>query len=215
MHCPFCVRVRMALNYLNIPFESRVLSYDNEVLPVQLSGKKMLPIVVFSDGKVMNESLDIIEFADKNGSLFKNVNSEQINNVSELTSVVGSYLHPLAMPAWLNTLEFIGPSRDYFRLKKEKKRGPFADLLKNEVQLKNELIKFFQEMEIPENFISGDYLTILDIMLASHLYGVYVLSDFSVPLKIHLYLQRVRKICKFNYHEDYKVDTAFSHFDGE
>ena len=202
----------MALNYLNIPFESRVLSYDNEVLPIQLTGQKMLPIVDFSDREVMNESIDIIKVADKNGILFENINESLISEMSDLISSVGSYLHPLAMPAWLNTLEFVGPSRDYFRLKKEKKRGPFVELVKNEGRFKKELIKFLEGMTIPGEFIKGSKLSILDIMLASHLYGVYVLNDFSVPSNIHLYLQRVREICQFNYHEDYKVDEGFSHY---
>ena len=30
VHCPFCVRVRLALGFLNIPFESHVIAYDDE-----------------------------------------------------------------------------------------------------------------------------------------------------------------------------------------
>ena len=34
VHCPFCVRVRMILGFLQLPYQSIVLPYDDEVTPV-------------------------------------------------------------------------------------------------------------------------------------------------------------------------------------
>jgi glutaredoxin 2 len=67
VHCPFCVRVRMTLGLLDLPYESVVVSYDDEITPVKLTGTKMLPIMSI-DGKVMNESLDIMAKLDTGNS---------------------------------------------------------------------------------------------------------------------------------------------------
>ena len=64
VHCPFCVRVRLALGFLNVAYDSIVVPYDDEKTPIELVGKKMLPIAVI-EGKAMNESLDIIEAIDQ------------------------------------------------------------------------------------------------------------------------------------------------------
>ena len=48
VHCPFCVRVRMALGHLKIPYESIVLPYDEEEIPLEMCQKKMLPILKLS-----------------------------------------------------------------------------------------------------------------------------------------------------------------------
>ena len=61
IHCPFCLRVRMAYGFFKIPYKSIVLDYSEEKIPIDLCGKKMLPIASFPDGKLLNESLDIIK----------------------------------------------------------------------------------------------------------------------------------------------------------
>ena len=92
-----------------------------------------------------------------------------------------------------------------FSKKKEAKRGPFKDLVKQKPilsskltallkqKLDNELIPFYRSQE----------LTISDIMLASHLWGMYMVPEFQFSPEIHSYLQKVSEACKFNYHEDY------------
>ncbi|MFP5459556.1 MAG: glutathione S-transferase N-terminal domain-containing protein, partial [Bacteriovoracia bacterium] len=74
VHCPYCVRVRLALGFLGTSWESQVLSYDDEVTPVKLTGKKMLPIALIDDVP-MNESLDIIRRLDTTGALAPNVDA--------------------------------------------------------------------------------------------------------------------------------------------
>ena len=62
IHCPFCVRVRLACGYLDIPFKSTVIPYSDEETPRSIAGKKMLPILKTEDANIINESLDIIKF---------------------------------------------------------------------------------------------------------------------------------------------------------
>eukprot|EP01038_Epipyxis_sp_PR26KG_P005977 gene5977-8232_t len=65
-HCPFCVRVRLALGVKNTKHEIRFLANDDAATPTALVGKKVVPIFVFPIGSqnekeiIMPESLDII-----------------------------------------------------------------------------------------------------------------------------------------------------------
>ena len=52
-------------------------------------------------------------------------------------------------------------------------------------------------------------------MVASHLYGLYVLTDFYIPKACHDYLQRVRLLCHFNYHEDFLNHKGFKYWEGK
>eukprot|EP00457_Paulinella_chromatophora_P010878 gb/GEZN01010997.1/.p1 GENE.gb/GEZN01010997.1/~~gb/GEZN01010997.1/.p1 ORF type:complete len:337 (+),score=46.41 gb/GEZN01010997.1/:26-1036(+) len=65
-HCPFCVRVRLALGLKNIKHTVHFIANDDVATPTALVGKKMTPI--FQWGKeipAMGESLDIIALVDK------------------------------------------------------------------------------------------------------------------------------------------------------
>jgi len=58
-HCPFCVRVRLALGLKGIDHQVMFMSNDDVETPTGLIGKKIAPIWVDEDGP-MGESLDII-----------------------------------------------------------------------------------------------------------------------------------------------------------
>ncbi len=51
VHCPFCVRVRMAFGHLKVPYKSVVVPYDDAKTPIDLCQVKMLPIIKWEDGK--------------------------------------------------------------------------------------------------------------------------------------------------------------------
>jgi len=196
----------MAFGYLGMSWKSKPLGYHDEKTPVELSGVKMLPIVKFEDGTAMNESLDIIKKIDEKDLLqnMKLENEELKNEVEDLLDEFAGPVHNLCMPYWVWTKEFNDESRTYFQSKKEKKRGPFHLLVQKRkefllllpplfTKLRNELVPFYK----------SDKLTILDIMIASHLWGLYVHPDFQFPPQIHEYLQRVKSETKFDYHEDF------------
>lgn len=205
VHCPFCIRVRMAAGYLNLPYDSRVLPYDDEKTPIKLTGKKMLPIMDI-DGKVMNESLDIVAAIDsknvlKVGEITKDSHYPEFES---LLSVLGANVHNLAMPYWIWTPEFSETSRTYFQTKKEVKRGPFKQLIVKKKQFSLEIQNDLKKVEASlKPFYRSDKFTMYDILLASHIWGLYVVPEFQFSENMHKYLQQVKDICNFDYHRDF------------
>lgn len=205
VHCPFCVRVRMALGYLNIPYHSIVLPYNDESTPIKLTGKKMLPILAHDKG-VLNESLDIIALVDEKNILntHKVISAPDFKNFEMLLSQIGGPIHSLAMPYWIYTPEFNQESRLYFQSKKELKRGPFKELVKQQSLYKNELAPSLQDIEqrlIP--FYESKTFGLKDILLAAHLWGLYIVPEFQFSTNLHQYLQSIKDLCQFDYHQDF------------
>ena len=206
IHCPFCVRVRFALGLLEIPYQSLVLSYEDEDTPLNLTGVKMLPIAEI-EGKTMNESLSIIKALDSENTLQTNLldNEDQMDYLEDLLNRLGKPIHNLAMPYWIYTKEFNQQSRDYFQKKKEIKRGPFNKVAQRKEEFFAELTPLLDEVEksIGPFFLKQKDFTIYDILIASHLWGLYIVPEFQFSPFLHRYLQMVRKVCQFNYHEDF------------
>ena len=200
VHCPFCIRVRLALKILNIQYKSVVLPYDDEITPVELAGAKMLPILTVGDF-AMSESLDIIQFMDKKDTLNWELLGEEKVIVDNILSEVAKNLHPLAMPYWIYTPEFDNASRKYFQTKKERKRGPFNELVKNrEIYIEglNNILEEVSGNLTP--FFKSSKISIIDILLYSHIVGNYVVVGYQVPKKIDAYMKKVEKDNSFSYH---------------
>lgn len=204
VHCPFCVRVRMGFGLLHVTYESHVTPYDDEATPLKLTGKKMLPIVEF-DGRAINESLDILKLNDPKNLLKWEELAKNEAVLNPLLDKIGSPVHSLAMPYWIWTPEFDENSRRYFQTKKEVKRGPFKDLVKNQQTFVDKLNAVIGTELLTElkPFYKSSELTIMDIMIAAHLWGMYVVPEYQFDVKVHEYLQRVKKLTGFNYHEDF------------
>lgn len=205
VHCPFCVRVRMALGYLKLPYHSRVVPYDDEATPLRLTGKKMLPIMDI-DGMILDESLDIVAALDsKNVLKIGDLKDHTFHPSFEaLLNKLGTSVHNLAMPYWMWTPEFTESSRTYFQQKKELKRGPFKDLITKKSQFMEEIQNDLNKVSLDlKPFYQSDKFTMYDILLASHIWGLYVVPEFQFSEKIHQYLQSVKTICHFDYHQDF------------
>lgn len=205
VHCPFCVRVRMGFGLLGVPYQSMVTAYDDEKTPLALTGKKMLPIVQLDNGTSYNESLDIIKNQDPKGLLNWDILKNHDHELNPLLDKIGSLVHSLAMPYWIWTPEFNESSRKYFQEKKEVKRGPFKELVKNQKSFADKLDHLLQiELEVAlKPFYKSEHLTIADIMIAAHLWGMYVVPEYHFSPTVHAYLQKIKILTHFNYHEDY------------
>ncbi len=195
----------MGLGYLDLPFQSIVLPYDDEETPVTLTGKKMLPIIEKDDGFIQNESLDILKNLDKKNQLSWNVLDQHQKEVETLLELISSPVHSLAMPFWIWTPEFNEKSRKYFQSKKEVKRGPFNLLVQNQKKYIDE-INLILEKELAQRltpYYKSSTFSIVDIMIASHLWGLYIVPEFQFKSEINDYLKLVKKETQFNYHRDF------------
>lgn len=77
-------------------------------------------------------------------------------------------------------------------------------MLLNQKKFFNQLIPLLDELEKNLNpFYQSQHLTLNDILIASHLWGLYVVPEFQFSEKVHQYLQRVKVECHFNYHQDF------------
>jgi glutaredoxin 2 len=201
--------VRLALGLLNINHESIVLPYDDEKTPVELAGKKMLPVFQWSEGDASNESLDIIKRLDEKNILQNELTETPLfkEEVENLLSRIGAQVHSLCMPYWIWTPEFNDSSRSYFQTKKEVKRGPFNKLIQNKDEFLTKLETILEELEGNlQPFYKSDKMSIVDIAIASHLWGMYIFPEFQFSTKVHSYLQEIRKQCHFDYHVDFWKD---------
>ncbi len=201
VHCPFCIRVRMTLGYLNIKYHSVVVPYDDEATPISLIGKKMLPILK-TEKQAMPESLDIMSFLDQGNALkiseFRS--RSEFSTFESLINDIGSLVHSLAMPFWIYTAEFNESSREYFKKKKEAKRGPFKDLVTKQSEFISLIQPILERLEKEfKPFYGSTSMTVKDIMLASHLWGLYSVPEYQLPTGLHAYLQSVKSECRFNY----------------
>lgn len=61
-HCPFCIRVRYVAKMLHISLQEIIVDYHDKETPIQLVGKKVVPILIKDDGTPMLESSDIIDY---------------------------------------------------------------------------------------------------------------------------------------------------------
>jgi glutaredoxin 2 len=190
----------MALGFLKIPYESRVVPYDDQETPVSLIGVKMLPVLAIDDTP-LKESLDIIRKLDQQNML---KSDSDLSVAEKFIKEINNPVHSLAMPYWIHTPEFTPSARDYFVKQKEVKRGPFPELVKKSEDFKIELTGLFAKFQTSlRPYFESDTMRIQDIMIAAHLWGLYVVPEFQFPKEIHQYLQNIKRDCRFNYHQDY------------
>ena len=122
----------------------------------------------------------------------------------KLLTQLGANIHNLAMPYWIWTPEFTETSRTYFQTKKEVKRGPFQQLIIKKNQFTLEMQNDLKKVEVDlKPFYRSDKFSMYDILLASHLWGLYVVPEFQFSENMHQYLQRVKDISNFDYHRDF------------
>ncbi len=202
-HCPYCVKARMIFGLKSVPFELKTLLNDDEQTPIQLIGKKMLPILVRDDGIAMGESLDIISYIDnlvEYGSP-RVLESRQDHRLMNWLQDVRAYHYALAMPRWvrLGLEEFATASAvEYFTIKKEQSIGLFSENLKNTPKLieqANQHLLELEEMVIGAPFFWGNELTLDDFHVFSSLRCLTAAAGVQFPVKIDQYINRLSSLC--------------------
>lgn len=104
--CPYAMRVRMALSYAGVAVEIREISLkDKPAHLLQVSPKGTVPVLVLPDGKVIDQSLDIMHWAlgrrDSDGWLMTDsVLTQQLISENDTTfkSALDKYKYAIRFP---------------------------------------------------------------------------------------------------------------------
>jgi glutaredoxin 2 len=106
-HCPFCVRVRLALGMKNIKHKIHFMANDDVATPTSLVGKKIAPIFEYTPLSIcMAESMDIIQLIDNTnefGPIQMIQPSTDRTDIQQWQKSVQSLLRDLQRPRYVNT----------------------------------------------------------------------------------------------------------------
>jgi len=196
----------LALGYLKIPYESIVSRYDEPELRQKLSGGTTTPFVVLDNGQTIRESLVIIESLDTTNHFKMNTfkSSADSKEMETLLDQLSGAIHPVTWPFWVQTPEFDEKSRQYTIEKKQKQHGSFAKLFHDKDANLQKVIPLLKTIENRLNpFYQNADFSIRDILIASHLWGLYIVPEFQFSEKMHQYLQTIKHLCHFDYQQDF------------
>lgn len=190
-HCPYCIRTLMVIIYKKMNVERIVLANDDETTPIQMIGKKMLPVLAKDDGSYLPESLDIVDYLDHLDNPVLNYDIKMTNAAEKVFDDLMPIHKKLVLPRMPQPLfrEFQTPSaRDYFTHKKEKMTGPFKDCLTNTNSLIKEILPL---LEIFADHIQCDKntLSLEDIQIYPWLYLLQIVKELTLPASIQGYLK--------------------------
>ena len=194
-HCPYCVKARMIFGLKNIPFQLVTLLNDDEKTPIEMIGKKMVPILEINPGQFMPESMDIVQFIDNKFAPPIVLNKEDAFLLEILEQARSPYYN-LVMPRWVQSKmeEFKTVSaKKYFQNKKEQMIGPFETALKNTEKFKKEITKILLKIEskIPENskWYTDNQVSFNDFHLFAFLRSLTIVKDLHFPPAIENYMK--------------------------
>jgi len=208
-HCPFCVRVRMALGVKGIKHKLVFLGNDDVETPTALVGKKIAPIWVDEDGPMM-ESLDIIAKMDTEGTFAP---ASGRSDLKAWQKSVQTLMRKLQRPRYVMVPlpEFMQKAgRDAFvanhqmppyekadwkgnpdmalETKYAKYEEAFAESTELIPQLNEKLVELEEMIFSAESCTEGIGLSYDDIDLWARLRSLTVIKGLAIPPKVRAYL---------------------------
>jgi len=143
--CPYAIRARMFLSYMEVSVELReVLLNERPQSLYKISSKGTVPVLLLKDGKVLDESLDIMRWAIKQGEqkLYEDKLKEQ-NQLIKYNDTKFKY--------WLDKykyhVRYLEHSREYYQRKCSKTLAEY-------------------DMRLRENeYLMGDRIRLADIAI--------------------------------------------------
>jgi glutaredoxin 2 len=190
-HCPFCVRAQMIVGLRNVDYQPQVLLNDDEATPINMIGKKSVPILQRRDGRFMAESLDIVSHIDN--LLGMPILSGPTNPlIAQWLNEASDTLFKLAIPRWAQAPlpEFATASaRAYFIQNKTRMFGAFSDLLEQTPALISQAerdLRSLAELIVPGRGCNG-MLSDDDILLFPYLRALSIVANVSYPVQVNNY----------------------------
>jgi len=137
--CPYAIRARMFLSYMEVSVELReVLLNERPQSLYKISSKGTVPVLLLKDGKVLDESLDIMRWAIKQGEqkLYEDKLKEQ-NQLIKYNDTKFKY--------WLDKykyhVRYLEHSREYYQRKCSKTLAEYDMRLRGNAYLMGDRIR--------------------------------------------------------------------------
>jgi len=113
--CPYAIRARMVLSYMEVSVELReVLLNERPQSLYKISSKGTVPVLLLKDGKVLDESLDIMRWAIKQGE--QKLYEDKLNEQNQLIKY-----NDTKFKYWLDKykyhVRYLEHSREYYQKK--------------------------------------------------------------------------------------------------
>ena len=137
--CPYAIRARMVLSYMEVSVELReVLLNERPQSLYKISSKGTVPVLLLKDGKVLDESLDIMRWAIKQGE--QKLCEDKLNEQNQLIKY-----NDTKFKYWLDKykyhVRYLEHSREYYQRKCSKTLTEYDMRLKENAYLMGDRIR--------------------------------------------------------------------------
>jgi len=137
--CPYAIRARMVLSYMEVSVELReVLLNERPQSLYKISSKGTVPVLLLKDGKVLDESLDIMQWAIKQGE--QKLYEDKLNEQNQLIKY-----NDKKFKYWLDKykyhVRYLEHSREYYQRKCSKTLAEYDMRLRENAYLMGDRIR--------------------------------------------------------------------------
>jgi len=137
--CPYAIRARMVLSYMEVSVDLReVLLNERPQSLYKISSKGTVPVLLLNDGKVLDESLDIMLWAIEQGE--QKLYEDKLNEQNQLIKY-----NDTKFKYWLDKykyhVRYLEHSREYYQRKCSKTLTEYDMRLKENAYLMGDRIR--------------------------------------------------------------------------
>lgn len=222
-HCPFCVRVRAALGIKNIKHNLHFLANDDVATPTKLVGKKISPILEWTEaGVCMPESMDIVNLVDSDermgltGVIKPATGREDLkawqNSVRDLlrglqrpryvaTGLLPEFQQLDGRHAFIKNHEMTGYTKDEWKkgeMTMEEKLQIYADAMAKDpaadIEELNRKLVELDDIIFSEYHCSPGGISLDDIDLFARLRSITIIRDVDWPTKLRFYMDYMSEL---------------------
>lgn len=207
-HCPFCVIAKMIFALKDHPVNVETLLYNDVQTPMQMIGRKMLPVLEYQPGLYMPESLDIVQYIDNEKDTPKITQPTQ-ETIAHWVNTVERFIYRLAYPRWVRApfAEFsTDEARDYFHKSKDPSgRGFVSDLADPALTRRAQMALDALEVLLKDYpLLDKDRaLAFEDFTLFAQLHSLSIVKGLNYGPQVELWRQTASEACSIPLHDCY------------
>jgi len=205
---PASERVRLALGFKRIDYELVVPDFEDDELFFELGVSRSAPVVLWDDGLVQTESLEIwreIEQRFPAPSLFDPLTDEQWQSIRDwrqaATRLLDRLYAPLR-PAYLGVADDEGRLASYKASVQARFQVSLEELANDRYGLYAQLdgLTHFKALGayVAQHGFYGPALSVADLLLVADLFPLQLLDGVSLPIDLMYYFERVQDRCGVN-----------------